>query len=80
MAGRKAPVEVPRIASKIKKVPELTMAMPQVEAASPEETPQAKYLSEFFSDYDDPEKLRKAILHYEILGKPISLREEERAF
>jgi hypothetical protein len=40
----------------------------------------AKYLSEILSDYDDPEKLRRAILHYEILGKPLSLREQERAF
>jgi hypothetical protein len=26
-------------------------------------------------DYADPEELRRAILHYEILGKPLSLRE-----
>jgi len=26
-------------------------------------------------DYDDPEELRRAILHYEILGKPLSLRD-----
>ena len=38
------------------------------------ETPQTKYLAEILSDYDDPEKLRRAILHYEILGKPLSLR------
>jgi hypothetical protein len=39
------------------------------------ETPQARYLPEILSDYDDPEKLRRAILHYEILGKPLSLRD-----
>lgn len=44
------------------------------------EIPQTKYLSEILSDYDDTEKLRRAILHYEILGKPLSLREQERAF
>jgi len=38
------------------------------------ETPQTKYLAEILLDYDDPEKLRRAILHYEILGKPLSLR------
>ena len=38
------------------------------------ETPQTKYLPEILLDYDDPEKLRRAILHYEILGKPLSLR------
>jgi hypothetical protein len=42
--------------------------------------PHTGYLSEILSDYDDPEKLRRAILHYEILGKPLSLREQERAF
>ena len=26
-------------------------------------------------DYSDPEALRKAILHYEILGKPLALRD-----
>jgi hypothetical protein len=40
----------------------------------PAEMPQTKYLSEILSDYEDPEKLRRAILHYEILGKPMSLR------
>jgi hypothetical protein len=42
--------------------------------AMPTEIPLATYLSEILSDYDDPEKLRRAILHYEILGKPMSLR------
>lgn len=28
-------------------------------------------------DYSDPDALRKAILHYEILGKPIALREPQ---
>ncbi len=37
-------------------------------------TPQTKYMAEILLDYDDPEKLRRAILHYEILGKPLSLR------
>jgi hypothetical protein len=79
-AVRKAPIKVPKIAPKIEKVTELAVAMPQVEAAAPAEIPQVKYLSEILSDYEDAEKLRRAILHYEILGKPISLREQERAF
>lgn len=29
---------------------------------------------EFLLDYEDPDQLRRAILHYEILGKPLSLR------
>jgi len=37
-------------------------------------TPQAKYLAEALLDYADPDEIRRAILHYEILGKPLSLR------
>ena len=33
------------------------------------------YLSELLIDYADPDELRRAILHYEILGKPLSLRD-----
>ena len=32
-------------------------------------------LSELLTDYSDPDQLKRAILHYEILGKPLSLRE-----
>ena len=32
-------------------------------------------LLESLLDYDDPAELRRAILHYEILGKPLSLRD-----
>ena len=32
-------------------------------------------LSDLLSDYRDPAKLRRAILHYEILGPPLSLRD-----
>lgn len=42
------------------------------------EKPQTEYLSDILSDYEDPEKLRRVILHYEILGKPISLREPQK--
>jgi hypothetical protein len=38
-------------------------------------TPPTQHLSELLSDYTDPDKLRKAILHYEILGPPLSLRD-----
>ena len=41
----------------------------------PSEVPVPIYLTEILSDYADPEKVRKVILHYEILGKPLSLRE-----
>ncbi len=37
--------------------------------------PKSKYLSEVLADFTDPEDLRMAILHYEILGRPLSLRD-----
>ena len=37
--------------------------------------PQADELAELLLDYSDPEELRRAILHYEILGRPLSLRD-----
>ena len=43
------------------------------EQAAP--TPPRQHLSELLSDYTDPDKLRRAILHYEILGPPLSLRD-----
>jgi hypothetical protein len=42
--------------------------------SEPEQMPESEYLSEILTDYSDPEELRRAILHYEILGKPLSLR------
>ncbi len=42
---------------------------------SPVEIPQAKHLAEILLDYSDPDELKRAILHYEILGKPLSLRD-----
>ncbi len=39
------------------------------------EVPESKYLSEVLMDYADPDELRMAILHYEILGRPLSLRD-----
>jgi len=52
----------------------LDESMPTVgtQPAAAEEEP--AYLAELVSDYADPDHLRTAILHYEILGKPLSLR------
>ncbi|MBN1392567.1 MAG: hypothetical protein JW947_07170 [Sedimentisphaerales bacterium] len=82
-AMRKIPIETskikvmePQVQPKLEKVSGLT-GKSEVSTG----IPQTKYLSDILSDYDDPEKLRMAILHYEILGKPISLREpSERIF
>ncbi len=44
------------------------------EQATASEMPSTQHLSDLMADYADPEKLRRAILHYEILGPPLSLR------
>jgi hypothetical protein len=36
------------------------------------------YLSEVLADYENSEELKRAILHYEILGKPLALRDPSR--
>jgi hypothetical protein len=38
------------------------------------EAAESEYLSDVLSDYTNPEELRRAILHYEILGRPLALR------
>ena len=45
-------------------------------ASEPAQMPESKYLSELLMDYADPEELRRAILHCEILGRPLSLRDQ----
>jgi hypothetical protein len=40
----------------------------------PVQKPQAQYLSKILLDYSEPDELKRAILHYEILGRPLSLR------
>ena len=55
-----------------------TPASPKIKAPI-EEMPQTEYsaawpLGEILRDYEDTDRLRRAILHYEILGKPVSLR------
>lgn len=44
--------------------------------SQPEQMPESEYLSELLTDYADPEEVRRAILHYEILGKPLSMRDQ----
>ncbi|MBN2592170.1 MAG: hypothetical protein JXA81_01585 [Sedimentisphaerales bacterium] len=43
-------------------------------ASESAQIPESEYLSKLLTDYSDPDELRRAILHYEILGKPLSLR------
>ena len=42
--------------------------------------PRSRYLSGILSDYSKAEELKRLILHYEILGRPLSLREPSERF
>jgi len=46
-------------------------------APGPLETLPEEYLAEILSDYADSDLTRRAILHYEILGRPLSLRDPQ---
>ena len=68
----------PQVESEIQELPEFTVKafkkLKDNRIDAPSEIPQAKHLAEILSDYSDPDELKRAILHYEILGKPIALR------
>ena len=49
--------------------------LPEKQDTESEQIRESEYLSEILIDYADPDDLRRAILHYEILGKPLSLRD-----
>ncbi|MGD8787198.1 MAG: hypothetical protein PVJ60_07225 [Phycisphaerales bacterium] len=56
--------------------PKSSFAAPQVQPTFiVDKIPESKYLSEVLMDYADPDELRRAILHYEILGRPLALRD-----
>jgi hypothetical protein len=67
-----------QVGPKLQELPEFTTkAIKEVGAkrvSAPAEIPQVKHLAEILLDYSDPNELKRAILHYEILGKPLSLR------
>ena len=50
------------------------MDLGQMRLDSPHETSEGEDLPELIFDDTDPDELTKAILHYEILGPPVSLR------
>jgi hypothetical protein len=68
----------PQIKAEKPKVTEPTtttiMGLQDKRASEPAQIPESEYLAELLMDYSDPDELRRAILHYEILGKPLSLR------
>ena len=59
------------------KLPTATASQPENLPPPEEETLPCEYLSELLAAYADPDHLRRAILHYEILGKPLSLRDPQ---
>ena len=56
-------------------LPAVVKPLEDKQAAEPVKTSESKYLSELLTDYANPDELRRAIMHYEILGKPLSLRD-----
>jgi hypothetical protein len=72
------PLPKPRIEPSAQETPESAARFPvapQEPDPGPLETPPEEYLAELLSDYADSDHIRRAILHYEILGKPLSLRD-----
>lgn len=75
--GRPEPGELLESLAKLPAAPQpedlpLSEDLPQPEEAVPSE-----YLSQLLSAYADPDQLRGAILHFEILGKPLALRDPQ---
>lgn len=62
-------VELPQTKSTIIEKPQKKQAL------EPTQTAESEDFSELLSDYSDPDQLKRAILHYEILGRPLSLRD-----
>ncbi len=54
--------------------PQLQPELKDIHIGIPSKTEQPETVIESLLGFDDPDLLRKAILHYEILGKPLSLR------
>jgi hypothetical protein len=79
--------EVSEITPGIEKLPEFTGEMAKAlepkrlrkhkrpRTAVPMEIAEAAYLGKPLLDVNDPGAIRRAILHYEVLGKPLSLRD-----
>jgi len=59
-------------------IPELTtnvVGLPSKRKRMPAQAAGTSYLSDVLFDYEDPDELKRAILYYEILGKPLALRD-----
>lgn len=74
------PSAIAEVEPKLEKLPEYTSKTVKAEGSkravvAAAQVPQTKHLSEILMDYSDPDELKRAILHYEILGRPLSLRD-----
>lgn len=73
--------KLPELGTGIEALPELTtnvIGLTGKRKAMPSEVIESRHLSEVLADYEDPEELKRAILHYEILGRPLALRDPSR--
>jgi hypothetical protein len=69
------PQNPPKAAEYTEPIGKTVKGLQDKRASEPAQILKSEYLSELLTDYADPEELRRAILHYEILGKPLSLRD-----
>jgi len=78
METEKKPISVPSKEERSKLTSEPVIELKDKDVvAIHQETPGDAFTAKSLLDYTDPDELRRAILHYEILGKPLSLREPE---
>ena len=79
LAKQKLPLSRKQVQPDFEELPEFTSKTAEgligKRKGMPAEVVESRYLSEVLADFTDPEDLRMAILHYEILGRPLSLRD-----
>ena len=79
MEETRLPSAIAEVQPKLEKLPEYTTKTVQSVGAkrigTAAQVPQTRHLAEILTDYSDPDELKRAILHYEILGRPLSLRD-----
>ncbi len=79
LAKPKSPLSKKQVQPDFEELPEFTSKTDEgligKRKGMPAEVVESRYLSEVLADFTDPEDLRMAILHYEILGRPLSLRD-----
>jgi len=69
-------LRTPQVEPEIQELPEVVVKkLEDKRVYAPTEIAQSKHLAEILLDYSDPDELKRAILHYEILGRPLSLRD-----